>query len=480
MSRKTVESSPEPSPNLQTVGSSGTIARYFKFEENQTNFRQEMLAGVTTFMAMAYILAVNPAILSNAIFIQKPNDLFGELAIATAVSSAIATLIMGLVSNYPFALAPAMGLNAYFTFSVVLGLGVDWRLALSAVFIEGLIILGLTVSNVRSAIIAAIPESIKRATAVGIGFFIAFIGLSGNPEVGGAGIVVANKNTITALGSFSQPTTLMAIAGILITAALIARRIKGALLWGILATALLGWILGIAPWPKGIVALPPWPGHLLGQAIFGLGQIFQTNIWNFLAILLVFLFVDVFDTIGTLMGVGIQAGYINEKGELPRAGKAMMADSIGIPVGAALGTSTVSTYIESAAGVSEGGRTGLTAVVVAALFAVSVFFIPLLSAIPGFATAPALVIVGVLMAENVEGIRWSDPAESIPSFLTILLMPLTYSIAEGLAAGFITYPLLKVFQGKAHEITLTMWILAGVFALRFVQLGLGIGTGGAH
>ncbi len=474
MSRE-VERSPDPSPQLQTTAR-GTIARFFKFEENQTNFRQEVLAGVTTFMAMAYILAVNPSILSNAIFLQQPSDLFGELAIATAVSSAIATLIMGLASNYPFALAPAMGLNAYFAFSVVKGLGVDWRVALSAVFIEGLIILGLTVTNVRSAIITAIPECLKRATAVGIGLFIAYIGLAGDPKFGGAGIIVANETTKTALGSFNQPPTLMACAGILITGALLARRIKGALLLGVLATALLGWILGIAPWPKGIVALPPWPSHLLGQAVFGLGQIFQTNIWNFLAILLVFLFVDVFDTIGTLMGVGLQAGYINEKGELPRAGKAMMADSIGIPVGAVLGTSTVSTYIESAAGVSEGGRTGLTAVVVAALFAVSVFFIPVISAIPSFATAPVLVIVGVLMAENIEGIHWRDPAESIPSFLTILLMPLTYSIAEGLAIGFITYPLLKAFQGKAHELTLGMWILAGVFALRFVQMGLGIAT----
>ncbi len=330
MSRE-VERSPDSSPQLQTTDR-GTIARFFKFEENQTNFRQEVLAGVTTFMAMAYILAVNPSILSNAIFMQQPSDLFGELAIATALSSAIATLIMGLVSNYPFALAPAMGLNAYFAFSVVKGLGVDWRVALSAVFIEGLIILGLTVTNVRSAIITAIPECLKRATAVGIGLFIAYIGLSGDPKFGGAGIIVANETTKTALGSFNQPPTLMACAGILITAALLARRIKGALLLGVLATALLGWILGIAPWPKGIVALPPWPGHLLGQAVFGLGQIFQTNIWNFLAILLVFLFVDVFDTIGTLMGVGLQAGYINEKGELPRAGRAMMADSIGIPV----------------------------------------------------------------------------------------------------------------------------------------------------
>ncbi|MBW4637489.1 MAG: NCS2 family permease [Gloeocapsa sp. UFS-A4-WI-NPMV-4B04] len=463
------------SPELQPASLEGRIARFFKFEQNQTNLRQEMLAGVTTFMAMAYILAVNPSILSNAIFLQQPKDLFGQLAIATALSATIATSIMGLVANYPFALAPAMGLNAYFTFSVVLGLGISWRVALTAVFVEGLIILVLTLSNIRNQIIMAIPECLKRATATGIGLFIAYIGLSGNPATGGAGLIVANETTKTALGAFNNPATLMASFGIFVTAALVARRLKGALLYGILATALLGWILGIAPWPKAIVALPPWPGDLLGQAIFGLAQVSQTNIGDFLSILVVFLFVDIFDTIGTLTGLGMQAGYINEKGTLPRAGRALMADAVGIPVGAALGTSTVSTYIESAAGIAEGGRTGFTSVVVAALFAMSIFFIPLLAAIPGFATAPALVIVGVLMAESLGGIRWSDPAESIPSFLTILMMPLTYSIAEGLAIGFITYPLLKTFQGKSHELTLPMWLLAGVFVLRFVQLGLQAG-----
>ncbi len=463
---------PGSSELIQPTGLLGKIARFFKFAENQTNFHQEILAGVTTFMAMAYILAVNPSILSNAIFLQQPKDLFSELAIATAISATIATLTMGLVANYPFALAPAMGLNAYFTFSVVLGLKINWRVALSAVFVEGLIILALTLSNIRNQMIMAIPECLKRATAAGIGLFIAYIGLSGDPATGGAGLIVANETTKTTLGAFNNPATLMASFGILITAALVARRIKGALLYGILATALLGWILGIAPLPKAIVALPPLPDDLFGQAIFGIPEILRTDIWDFLSILLVFLFVDIFDTIGTLTGLGIQAGYINEKGTLPRAGRALLADAIGIPVGATLGTSTLSTYIESAAGIAEGGRTGFTAVVVACLFAMSIFFIPLLAAIPGFATAPALVIVGVLMAESIGGIRWSDPAEAIPSFLTILMMPLTYSIAEGLAIGFITYPLIKTFQGKFHELTLPMWLLAGVFLLRFVQLGL--------
>ncbi|MBD2061301.1 NCS2 family permease [Funiculus sociatus GB2-A5] len=463
-------SSPPPS------GWQGAIARFFKFDEFNTNFRTEVLAGVTTFMTMAYILAVNPGILSNAIFLSQPQDLFGELVIATALSSAIATLVMGLTANYPFALAPGMGLNAFFAFSVVLALKIDWRVALSAVLIEGLIFIALTLSNIRSQIIKAIPECLKQATAAGIGLFIAYIGLAGDPKTGGAGIIVAHPATKTALGNFAQPTTLVAIAGILITAAFVARRIKGALLWGILATALLGWILRIAPAPSGIVALPQWPGDLFGQAVVGLSQIGRTNIWDLVAVTFVFLFIDLFDTIGTLAGVGTQAGYIDENGELPRASEALMADAVGTTVGAILGTSTVTTYIESAAGVSEGGRTGFTAVVTAILFTLSIFFIPLLSAVPAFATAPALLIVGVLMAGNVRMIRWDDPAESIPSFLTILLMPLTYSIAEGLAIGFITYPLIKSFQGKAHEISLAVWILAGIFVLRFVLMAVRSGS----
>lgn len=266
----------------------------------------------------------------------------------------------------------------------------------------------------------------------------------------------------------------MAIAGILITAAFVARRLTGALLWGILATAMLGWILGVAPVPNGIVALPALPVDLIGQALVGFSLLSLTQIWDFLAISLVFLFVDLFDTIGTLAGIGTQAGYIDEEGELPRANQALMADAVGTTVGALLGTSTVTTYIESAAGILAGGRTGFTAVVVAILFAVSIFFIPLISAIPPFATVPALLIVGVLMAGNVRSIRWDDPAESIPSFLTILVMPLSYSIAEGLAVGFITYPLIKTFQGKAHETTLVAWILAGVFVLRFIFKALNL------
>jgi len=470
------ETGRSPAPSPPPSGWQGAIARFFNFEQYRTNIRTEVLAGVTTFMTMAYILAVNPGILSNAIFLQQPQDLFGELVIATAISSALASLLMGIVSNYPFAMAPGMGLNAFFTFSIVKGLGIGWRVALTAVLLEGLLTIALTVSNVRTYVVNAIPECLKQATAAGIGLFLAYIALAGDPKTGGAGLIVANPATKTALGDLSQPTTLMAIAGILITSAFVARRIKGALLWGILATALLGWIFGIAAWPQGIIAFPQWPGALLGQSLIGLTQLSQINLWDLLAITLVLAFVDLFDTVGTLSGVGIQGGYIDDKGELPRAGKTLIADACGTTIGAVLGTSPVTTYIESAAGVAEGGRTGFTSVVVAALFTLSIFFIPVLAAVPAFATAPALIIVGVLMAGNVRLLRWDDPAEAIPSFLTIIMMPLTYSIAEGLAMGFITYPLIKAFQGKAHEISLAVWITTAIFVVRFIMLALKIGV----
>ncbi|WP_041237987.1 NCS2 family permease [Gloeothece citriformis] len=437
------------------------ISQFFQFSDHQTNFSTEILAGVTTFLTMAYILAVNPDILSNAIYLEQPKDLFGELVIATALSAAIATLLMAFLANYPFALAPGMGLNAFFAFSVVIGLNIPWQMALSTIFLEGLIFIFLTLFDIRRQIVKAIPPCLKQATATGIGLFIAYIALING------GIILPSETTTTTLTNFNQPTPLMAVVGILITSAFVARRISGALLWGILATALLGWILQISPFPSAIVAIPPFPKDLLGQALIGFWQVDLQRIWDFIAVTFVFLFVDLFDTIGTLTGVGTQAGYIDENGELPKANPALMADAIGTTLGALLGTSTVTTYIESASGISEGGKTGFTGVVVAILFTLSIFFIPVISAIPAYATVPALLIVGVLMAGNVRLIRWDDPAESIPSFLTILIMPLSYSIAEGLAVGFITYPLIKGFQGKLQETTITMWILAGVFILRF-------------
>jgi AGZA family xanthine/uracil permease-like MFS transporter len=446
----------------------GAIARFFQFRDHGTTLNTEILAGVTTFMTMAYILVVNPAILSKAMFLNEAGDLFGELTIATAVAAAIATLIMGLAANYPFALAPGMGLNAYFAFSVVLGLGMPWPVALAAVLVEGIIFILLSLSNVRGKIVTAIPSGLKHASAAGIGMFLAYIALSGNPETGGAGIIVANEATTTGLSALNQPPTILALVGLVITSVLVVRRIKGALLWGILATAILGWIVGAAAPPASLIALPQFPVDLIFQAFNGLAQIPQVGGLEFAAVVFVFLFVDLFDTVGTLAGVAVKTGYINERGELPKAKAAFFADAIGTTVGAIVGTSTVTTYIESAAGVSEGGRTGFTAVVTAGLFLVSVLLVPLFVAIPGFATAPTLIIVGVLMAGSLRQIRWDDPAESIPAFLTVIIMPLSYSIAEGLAAGFITYPLLKAAQGKAREVTPALWILAVVFVIRFV------------
>lgn len=449
------------------------ISNYFKLTEYNTNFRTEILAGLTTFMTMAYILIVNPLILSDGIFLNQPQDLFSELVVATAVSAGVGTIIMALYANYPFGLAPGMGINAFFAYSVVLGLGIDWRLALAAVFVEGLIFIGLTLSNIRNQIIKAIPMSLKSATGAGIGLFIAYLGLGGNPETGGSGIIVSSPVTKTAFGSLTEPNTIVAIIGLFITIALVVRGVKGGLLWGILATAILGWILGITPPPQGLIEIPPFPTHLFAEGIKGVLQIRLDNLINFLAVLFVFLFVDMFDTIGTLAGVGMKAGFINAKGELPRANEALLADAIATTVGAVMGTSSVTTYVESAAGVAEGGKTGLTALVVALLFFISLLFIPLLAAIPAYATAPTLIIVGVLMMSNVVYIRWNDLGESIPAFLTMFMIPLSFSIAEGLSIGFITYPLVKSCQGKAQEVPLATWILALVFVLRFTFMTLG-------
>lgn len=461
-----------PPPNR---GRENAIARYFQFEKFNTNFRTETLAGVTTFMTMAYILAVNPIILSDAIYINQSGDLFPQLVVATGISAAIGTLILALLANYPFAQAPGMGLNAFFAYTVVLRLGIDWKLALSSVLIEGLIFIGLTLGNIRRQMIAAIPMSLKSATAAGIGLFIAYIGLGSNIDAGGAGIIVANEVTKTAFGSLKEPQTLVAIAGIFITSAFVVRRVKGALLWGILATAILGWILGVTPPPQGLFQIPPFPKELFGEAFLGLTNLNSNNFLDFVAVTFVFLFVDLFDTVGTLTGVAMKAGYIDENGELPRANQALMADAIATTSGAILGTSSVTTYIESAAGVSEGGRTGFTSVITAILLGLSILFIPLLRAIPAYATAPTLVIVGVLMLSNIALINWQDLTEAIPAFLTLFTIPLTYSIAEGLSIGFISYPLLKSFQGRSREVSPATWILAGVFVVRFVFMTVRFG-----
>jgi adenine/guanine/hypoxanthine permease len=458
-------------------GWQAAIADYFKFNFYKTGFKTEILAGITTFMTMGYVLVVNPIILSNAIFLEKSGDLFSQLAVATAIAAAVGTFCMGLFANYPFGLAPGMGTNAFFAFSVVIGLKIDWRLALSCVFVQGLIFIVLTFTDIRRHLIQAIPSSIKHATAGGIGLFIAYIGLSGSVKEGGAGLIVASEATKTAFGSFAEPNTLMAAIGLLITAGLVVRRVRGALLLGIIATAALAWISGVTPWPKGIFALPEVPHALMGQAIGGLSQLNGQNFIDWFAVLLVFLFVDIFDTIGTLTGVGMRAGYIGPDGQLPRANRALMADAIGTTIGPLVGTSSVTVYIESVAGVVEGGRTGFTAIVIGALFVVALFFIPLFAGIPAFATTPTLVIVGAMMLSEIREIDWNDMAVTIPAFLTVFMIPLTYSIAEGLSIGFITYVLFKAFQGKARDVALGTWIIAGIFVARFIFMTLRFGDG---
>jgi len=456
-------------------GWQAAVANYFNFSHYKTGFRTEIIAGLTTFMTMAYVLVVHPLIMSDAVFLEESGDLFRELVVVTGITAAIGSLVMGLYAKYPFVLAPGMGTNAFFAYSVVLGLGIDWRVALACVLVEGLIFIVLTVTDVRRHLITAVPACIKSATTVGIGLFLAYIGLASTPETGGAGLILANEVTKTTFGSFREPATLLATFGIFISAMFMIRRIKGALLWGIAGTAILGWMFGVANPPSGIVALPVFPSNLFGAAFTGLGGINAGNLIDFLAVLLVLLFVDLFDTIGTLMGVGTQAGYINEKGELPRANQALSADAIATTAGAVMGTSTVTTFAESASGVAEGGRTGLTAVTAAVMFLIALLFVPIFEAIPAFATAPALLIVGVLMMSGVMSIRWGDLTEAIPAFVTIFFIPFGFSIAAGLSAGLILYPFTKVVSGRTNEVSLITWILAGIFVIRFVFTTLRFG-----
>ncbi|WP_423793051.1 NCS2 family permease [Methanocaldococcus indicus] len=430
------------------------IEKFFEFEKYNTNIKIETLAGLTTFMTMAYIIFVNPAILS------KTGMDFGAVMVATCLASAIATFIMGVYARYPFALAPGMGLNAYFTYGVCLGMGIDWRVALGAVFISGVLFVILTLTKIRSWIFNVIPNAIKYGTAVGIGLFIAFIGLKA------AGIIVASKATYVTLGNLLNPTTALAMFGILLTAILVSRNVIGGILLGIIITSLIGMILGLSPFPDGIVSLPP----SIAPTFMKLDVIGALNL-GLLTIVLAFFFVDLFDTLGTLSALASQAGYLDKDGKLPRIEKALMADSTGTVVGSILGTSTVTTYIESASGIAVGGRTGFVAVVVSILFLLSIFFYPLVKAIPEYATASALVIVGALMMKAIKYIDFDDYTEGIPAFITLLTIPLTFSIANGLALGFISYVVLKVFTGKYKEVHWLVYILAGIFALRFIYLG---------
>lgn len=427
------------------------IDRYFKLAENQTSVKQELLGGLTTFMTMAYIVVVNPQILSQA---GMPAD---GVVFATCLSAAVATLVMGLYANYPIALAPGMSLNAYFTYSVCLSMHVPWRTALAVVFFSGVLFLILTITRVREQIVNGIPDCLKHSTAAGIGMFIAFVGMRN------AKLIVGNSATLVGLGSFADKDVQAACFGLALTLTLMARKINGAILIGIAGTALLGMLRGISSWPSAMFSMPHPFSTLLQldfRAAIHLG---------FLEILFAFLFVDLFDNVGTLVGVCEQGGFVKD-GKIPRVGRALLADSVGTIFGSLAGTSTVTSYIESAAGVAAGARTGLSNLAVAALFLLAMFCAPLAAAIPAYATAPALILVGVLMSQSIAHIRWQDFTEALPAFVTILVTPLAFSIATGLSLGLISYTVVKVAAGKFREINPLIWILTVLFTLRYIYL----------
>ena len=420
--------------------------RYFKLKENSTNIRQEAIAGFTTFMTMAYILIVNPLMLAQD---GATGMDFGKVFTATALSALIGTLIMAFLAKLPFALAPGMGLNAFFVFSVVLARQKSFQFALTAVFMEGIIFLLLSAFNVREAIIKSIPVNIKKAVSVGIGLFIAFIGLSN------AGIVV-NGATPLVLGDLKQPAALLALIGLLITGILLCLKVKGALFFSIIITTIIGIPMGLTQLPEKIISLPSMPYFF----DFDWKNVFSGEMF---VVMLTFLFVDIFDTVGTLVGVSTKAKMLDQDGNVPRAKQALLADAIATTVGAALGTSTVTTFVESAAGVAEGGRTGLTSFFTALLFAFSLLLSPLFIMIPSAATAPALIMVGLFMIEPVRELDLTDFTEAIPAFLAIIMMPLSYSISEGIIFAVVSYVLLKVTTRRWREIPLVTLFLAIAF-----------------
>jgi AGZA family xanthine/uracil permease-like MFS transporter len=430
------------------------MEKLFKLQERGTTVRRELLAGLTTFLTMAYILAVNPGMLSET------GMSFGGVFTATVLASAIATLVMAFTANLPVALAPGMGLNAFFTYTVVMVMGYSWQFALTAVFAEGILFIILSFFNVREAIIKAIPTHLKSAVAVGIGLFIALIGMAN------AGIVVSDAGTIIALGNLKSGAPLLAVIGLVIIMILYALKVPGAILIGIVATTIIGIPMGVTKVPDNFspVSLPSAP--LLFQ--FEAPKFNAEYLIAFFTVFFAFLFVDIFDTIGTLLGVSNQAGLTNEKGEIPRVKQALLSDAIGTVAGAALGTSTVTSYVESAAGVAAGGRTGLTALSTAVLFLAALFLSPFFGLIPSAATAPALIFVGFFMMKSVTGIDFSDPTEGIPAFFAIIMMPFAYSIADGIMYGILSYVILKAVSGKFKEISVVTWVLFAIFILRFI------------
>ena len=454
------------------------LEKFFKLKENGTNVKTEVMAGITTFMTMAYILAVNPSILSASGMDAN------AVLLATALASFLGTVLMALLANYPFALAPGMGLNAYFAYTVVITYGYSWQIALLAVFAEGLIFIVLSVTNVREAIFNAIPMTLKSAVSAGIGLFIAFIGLQN------AKIVVNNDSTLVSYQNFKADFSsvgmgaLLALVGVLITGFLLVKKVKGGILFGILLT----WVLGIVcelmglyqPNPElGMYSVIPTAFVSFDFSSLGktFGQVFKAdfgalkNVTEFIVVIFAFLFVDIFDTLGTLIGVSSKANMLDKDGKLPRIKGALLADAIATSAGAVLGTSTTTTFVESASGVTEGGRTGLTAVTTGLLFLLSVIFSPLFLTIPSFATAPALIIVGFYMIASVAKINWENMVEAIPAFLCILSMPLMYSISEGIAVGVISWTILHLCAGKAKgKVSILMYVLTVLFILKYIFL----------
>ena len=428
------------------------LNRFFGLDEHGTDLRTESVSGLTTFLAMAYITVVNPSILSAA------GMDFGAVFVATCVAAAFGTLAMGLYANYPIALAPGMSQNAFFTFGVVLGMGQTWQAALGAVFVSGMIFVLMSLLPVREWLINAIPRNLKLGMAAGIGLFLGFIALKN------AGIVVDHPATLVALGDIVRFEPLVCIGAFVVIAALSARRFRGAVIIGILAATVAGWLFGEAEF-KGIVAMPPSPAPVFMEL-----DIAAALQWSMVTVVLSLLIVDVFDTAGTLVGVSTRAGLVGADGKLPRLKKALLSDSTATVVGAVAGTSSTTSYIESAAGVEAGGRTGLTAVVCGMLFLGCLFFAPLAQSVPAYATAAALLFVACLMARSLADIDWDDITESAPAAIAAIAMPLSFSISEGIGLGFISYVLIKLFGGRAGDCSPAAWFIAGIFALKYVFL----------
>ena len=429
------------------------LKKLFGFDSTKTTIRTEIVAGITTFLTMSYILAVNPTM-----FGELDGMPVGSVFTSTALAAIVGCLAMAFVGKLPFGLAPGMGLNAFFVYSVCMGMGYSWQFALTAVLIEGLIFIVLTLTNLREAIVNAIPMSLRNAIGAGIGLFIAFIGLKS------AGVVVSDEATLVALGDVTSGSALLAFIGLVITGFMYSRNVPGAILLGIIITMVIGIPLGVTEF-KGIVSAPESIAPIFCQ--FEFDKIFSVDM---LVVVFTFFFIDMFDTVGTLVGVCTKAKMMDENGNIYRVKQAFMADSIATTVGALLGTSTTTTYVESAAGVAQGGRSGLTALVVGGCFVIAMFFSPLFLSIPSAATAPALIIVGLLMAEQIKNVDFDDFSESIPAFVCMLMMPLTYSISNGILIGMITYVLMNMICGKFKKLSPAMYILAILFVLKYILI----------